>query len=121
MKGRILVVDDDKAILEFITLALQDEGYQVVTAQDGVIALECARSFNPDLIVLDMIMPRMDGQTFLENFRRESAKPVIGLSASKRFTDLAPTLGINDYLPKPFSLTELLDIIDRHMSVIGAD
>jgi DNA-binding response OmpR family regulator len=119
---RILIVDDDDAILEFMTLALGDEGYEIAVAKNGALALEKIPTFQPDLIILDMVMPRMDGESFLLAFRADNQKtPVIGLSASKRFHDSLAHLPLNDFLPKPFSLDELIDFVKKYLPVAMTD
>src|SRR5262249_42956404 len=83
--ARILVVDDDPATAEFARVVLSDAGYQVTVANDGEAALERLATLRPDLILLDMSMPKMTGPQFLENYRRSFGPPIIAVSAEKRF------------------------------------
>ena len=108
---RILVVEDEPRILAFVARGLEAEGFAVDVAGDGVDALEHARSTRPDFVVLDLLLPRMDGLTVLRELKRERPDlPVLVLSAR---SDL-PTklrgfeLGANDYLAKPFAFDELI-------------
>jgi DNA-binding response OmpR family regulator len=106
----LLIVEDDATVRETLALNLQSEGYQVETAQDGEQALEAARRARPDLVVLDVMLPRLDGLTLLRILRRESQVPVILLTARGTETDKIVGLetGADDYVVKPFSLGELL-------------
>lgn len=106
----LLIVEDDATVRETLALNLRSEGYQVETAQDGEQALELARRAKPDLVVLDVMLPRLDGLTLLRILRRESQVPVILLTARGTETDKIVGLetGADDYVVKPFSLGELL-------------
>ncbi len=109
----VLVVDDDPSIAEVVRQALTDEGYTVATAADGLEALERVATDHPSLVVLDLMMPRLDGFGFLERLRDEAngATPsVIVLSARSGPDDIAEAIekGANDFLTKPFDLEELL-------------
>jgi DNA-binding response OmpR family regulator len=108
---RILVVEDEPRILAFVARGLEAEGFTVDAAEDGVDALERARRTRPDFVVLDLLLPRMDGLTVLRELKRERPElPVLVLSAR---SDL-PTklrgfeLGASDYLAKPFAFDELI-------------
>ena len=107
---RILVIDDEPPILEVVTAYLQNEGYQVFTARDGPSGLKAARTFRPDLLVLDIMLPGMDGLELLTQLRRESDAYVILLTAKSEETDkiVGLSLGADDYLTKPFSPRELV-------------
>jgi len=107
---RILVVDDEERILNFLRSKLKASGYEVLTASNGVEALEQARGQEPDLIVLDVLMPKMDGFETLKELRSFSAVPVIILSARGADTDKIKglALGADDYLLKPFNPDELV-------------
>jgi two-component system alkaline phosphatase synthesis response regulator PhoP len=107
---KILVVEDELPILEVVTAYLQNEGYQVFTAQDGPSGLKAARTFKPDLLVLDIMLPGMDGLELLARLRRESDAYVILLTAKSEETDkiVGLSLGADDYLTKPFSPRELV-------------
>jgi two-component system KDP operon response regulator KdpE len=111
---RVLVVDDEERILNFLTAKLKLSGYDVVTARDGLGALEQVQSQEPDLVVLDIVMPGMDGFEVLKELRTFSSTPVIVLSAKGAHTDRIRGLGMgaDDYLPKPFNPDELVARIE---------
>jgi DNA-binding response OmpR family regulator len=111
---RILAVDDEERILNFLRSKLKASGYEVITVSNGVEALEIAQSQEPDLIVLDLVMPKMDGFETLKELRSFSAVPVIILTARNADADKIKgfTLGADDYLPKPFNPDELVARIE---------
>jgi two-component system KDP operon response regulator KdpE len=113
-KFTILVVDDDDQILDFLRPKLRGSGYNVLTASDGVEALEQARTQEPDIMVLDLAMPQMDGFETLREIRNISAVPVIILSARGADADKIKglKLGADDYLSKPFNPDELIARIE---------
>ena len=106
---KILVVDDEALLVKGIRFNLQNDGYEVITGCDGVEAVELAQSHSPDLIVLDVMMPRMDGLTACSKIREFSDVPIILLTA--KTTDMDKLLGFDqgadDYLTKPFNILEL--------------
>jgi len=106
---RVLVVDDDVKTVELVKLYLNRDGYRVLTAYDGTEALRLAREGHPDLIVLDLMLPGIDGLEICRTLRGESNVPIIMLTArtteEDRLTGL--DLGADDYVPKPFSPKEL--------------
>lgn len=106
----ILVVDDEQSLLNVVTAYLRAEGYTVHTAMDGPSGLKAARTFKPDLIVLDIMLPGMDGLELLQHLRRESNVYVIMLTARAEETDkvIGLSVGADDYLTKPFSARELV-------------
>jgi two-component system alkaline phosphatase synthesis response regulator PhoP len=106
----ILVVDDEPSILNLVTSYLKAEGYVYYTALDGPSGLKAARSYKPDLIVLDIMLPGMDGIEVLNQLRRESDVYVIMLTAKTEETDkvIGLSVGADDYLTKPFSPRELM-------------
>jgi two-component system, OmpR family, alkaline phosphatase synthesis response regulator PhoP len=108
--ARILVVDDEPAILELVAVYLQKEGYQVLTAADGPSGLKAARTLKPDVVVLDVMLPGMDGLELLARLRRESSVYVLMLTARSDETDkiVGLSVGADDYLTKPFSPRELV-------------
>lgn len=110
MSVRILVVDDEPRYLRLLEANLLTEGYQVQTALDGESALESFSSMPADLILLDVMMPRMDGFTVCQRIRQFSNVPIIILTAKGEEQDRVRGLdvGADDYLVKPFSITELL-------------
>ena len=107
---KILLVDDEQSILNLATAYLQKEGYETHTAMDGPSALKAARVFKPNLIVLDLMLPGMDGLEVLSHLRRESDVYVILLTAKSEEADkvIGLSVGADDYLTKPFSPRELV-------------
>lgn len=107
---RILVVDDDPKILKALDQALQQEGYEVFRAADGLAALEAARTVNPDLVVLDVMLPKMDGFEVCAQLQMNGSVPCLILSARGEEMDKVVGFGVgaDDYLTKPFRLSELL-------------
>ena len=106
---KILVVDDEALLVKGIRFNLQHDGYEVITGSDGVEAVELARSQNPDLIVLDIMMPRLDGLEACSKIRAFSDVPIILLTAKADDMDklLGFDRGADDYLTKPFNVLEL--------------
>ncbi len=106
----ILVVDDEMPFLESLKFSLERQGYRVLTATDGPEGLTVARAEQPDLIILDVMLPGMDGFKVCQALRRESDVPVIMLTARDDETDkvVGLELGADDYVTKPFGLRELL-------------
>jgi len=109
-KPSILVVDDDPGILKLVTSNLELEGYQVATARDGKTAVELAENQQPTLVILDIMMPGMDGFQTCQGIREFSEVPIIMLTAKGRVEDVIQGLnvGADDYVIKPFSTDELL-------------
>lgn len=107
---KILVIDDEPSIINLVTAYLKPEGYEVYTATDGNIGLKSALAFKPDLIILDLMLPGMDGIELLTRLRRESDVYVIMLTARTEETDkiVGLSVGADDYVTKPFSPRELL-------------
>jgi len=107
---RLLIVDDEPNLRHSLSYALRQEGYEVATAEDGETAIELFRQSKPDLVVLDVMLPKMDGLAVCRAIRRESEVPVIMLTA--RSTELDTIVGLevgaDDYLAKPFSTRELI-------------
>ena len=118
---RILVVDDEPRIINFLTSKLRASGYETLTASNGIEALEQAQAQEPDLIVLDVVMPKMDGFETLRELRTFSSVPVIFLSAKGTDLDRIKGLGLgaDDYLSKPFSPDELVARIDAVKRRVG--
>jgi two-component system alkaline phosphatase synthesis response regulator PhoP len=108
--ARILVIDDEQSILDLVSAYLRQEGYRVDTARDGPSGLKAARAYQPDLVVLDWMLPGMDGLELLTRLRRESDVYVILLTAKSEETDkiVGLSVGADDYLTKPFSPRELV-------------
>ena len=107
---KILVIDDEPSITNFVSAYLKPEGYEVFTAADGNAGLKAARAFKPDLIILDLMLPGMDGIELLSRLRRESDVYVIMLTARTEETDkiVGLSVGADDYVTKPFSPRELV-------------
>lgn len=121
---RVLVVDDEENISYLLSVALRNHGLDVRTATSGAEALQLVRSFNPHLVILDVMLPDRDGLAVLQQMRRESIDvPVIFLSArgsvEDRVTGLA--LGADDYVVKPFSLEEVLARVDAQLRRVGRE
>jgi DNA-binding response OmpR family regulator len=110
MPNTILVVDDEKNIVQLARLYLGNEGFNVEEAYDGKQALEKARTVNPDLVVLDVMMPEMDGLTVCKELRKTSSVPVIILTARGDDVDkiVGLEIGADDYVTKPFNPRELV-------------
>ncbi len=106
----VLIVDDERKLREMIRVYLEQEGYRVVEAANGREALYVARQERPDLVILDLLMPEMNGYDFIRLFSRESQTPVIMLTAKVEDTDkiLGLELGADDYITKPFNVRELV-------------
>lgn len=116
--ARILVCDDDPVILRLLQVNLELEGYEVLMAHNGEEALDIARDQSPDLIILDVMMPRMDGYQTVEALKADEHTrgiPVVFLSAKAQQADIEKGLdyGVEDYLTKPFDPTELLEVVQR--------
>lgn len=108
--AKILVIDDEPSILNLVTAYLKPEGYEVYTATDGPGGLKAARVYKPDLVVLDINLPGLDGISLLAQLRRESDVYVIMLTARSEETDkiVGLSVGADDYVTKPFSPRELV-------------
>ena len=107
---KILVVDDTRNVQVMLSDFLGGQDYEVLTASDGREALDVTRAANPDLILLDIMMPTMDGYQFISRLRQESSIPVIMITAKQAEADIIRgfDLGADDYITKPFRLRELL-------------
>jgi DNA-binding response OmpR family regulator len=108
-QARVLVVDDERNIRELLEIGLGDEGYEVRTAPDGQAALQIAREWSPDAIVLDVMLPKVDGIALLPMFRKLTEAPILMLSAKSETGDKIAGLhsGADDYVAKPFEMAEL--------------
>src|SRR6476619_4773779 len=108
--GRVLVVEDDADIADVLRRSLRNEGYEVRTAADGVEALDVAAGFVPDLVVLDLGLPRLDGVEVCRRLREDGDVPILMLTARAETEDRVTGLdsGADDYLVKPFERQELL-------------
>jgi len=110
MSDRILLIDDDRTLLELLSAHLQSVGYQTLTAHDGPAGLRLAMEARPDLVILDVMMPGMDGWEVCTRLRANSIVPIIMLTAKgEEFDKLRGfRLGVDDYVTKPFSFAELV-------------
>ena len=113
-RRRVAVIDDEDSVRRMLELALSREGYDVRTAPDGAVGLSLIRSWQPDCIVLDVMMPKIDGLTLLPMIRRITEVPIIMLTARGDVRDRIDGIraGADDYLPKPFDLEELTTRLD---------
>jgi DNA-binding response OmpR family regulator len=121
-KKRILVIEDEAHIAEGIKLNLALQGYAVKIAGDGVSGIEFWKSWHPDLVVLDIMLPGIDGLSVLQNIRLEDERlPVLILSAKARDRDRIKgfSLGVDDYLAKPFNLEEFLLRVERLLTRVA--
>jgi DNA-binding response OmpR family regulator len=111
--ARVLVVDDDEDIVELVRFVLESAGYAVVTAGDGRQALAAVTTAMPDLILLDMKMPIMDGKQFAAELRRrhDDAAPIIVITAAEDARKRALEIGAVDWLAKPFELPDVLRVV----------
>ena len=114
---RILLVDDDAEIIDALHHALQAQGYTVLTARDGNQGLAMAEREDPDLVILDMMIPKRSGFLVLEKLRRSRPVPlrVIMITANEgsRHKAYAEMLGVDDYIRKPFAMDRLLESVER--------
>ena len=110
MDARILLVEDDPSIREVTALGLRAAGFTVTTAADGAEGLDCWRADRPDLVLLDVMLPRLDGLEVLRAIRREATTPVVMLTARADTIDVVVGLesGADDYVRKPFEMPELV-------------
>ena len=107
--SKLLVIDDDVNICELLKVYFQNEGYEVATAKDGVDGMNAFKSYDPDIVLLDLMMPRKDGMEVCREIRATSNKPIIMISAKADVFDkvLGLELGADDYVVKPFEMKEL--------------
>lgn len=118
-RGRVLIVDDEEDIREIVTMVLESEGYEVRAAADGLAALNELDAWAPDVILLDIRMPRMDGFAFAEEYGRRPGPrvPVIVITATHDAAIPAADIGAAGYLPKPFLLEDLLTTVQGHVGL----
>jgi two-component system, chemotaxis family, chemotaxis protein CheY len=119
---RVLVVDDDDSIRDFVVLALAEEGYEVLTAPDGRVALDTAAARPPALILLDMRMPVMDGWAFASAYRAlpPPHAPIAVLTAARDAARYAAEIEADAHLAKPFGLAELSQLVARFVPAAPA-
>ena len=121
---RVLLVDDDAEIIESMRTVLQSKGYDVLIARDGKQGLALAEKENPDLVILDMMMPKRSGFLVLETLRRSRSVPmrIIMITANEgsRHKAYAEMLGVDDYIRKPFAMDRLLDSVQRLLATTAS-
>src|SRR3972149_1310415 len=117
LRKRILLVDDDREIVESMRIALDAAGYEILVARDGNQGLAMTEREDPDLVILDMMMPKRSGFLVLEKLRRTRPVPlrIIMVTANEgsRHKAYAEMLGVDDYIRKPFAMDRLLDSVQR--------
>ena len=121
-KKTILIVDDEKPIVEILVYNLQKEGYNTLEANDGLTAVEIATTKKPDLILLDIMLPKMDGLTVCKKIRASLNVPILMLTAKDEEIDkiLGLELGADDYITKPFSVRELVARVKANLRKVEA-
>jgi CheY-like chemotaxis protein len=118
MTQPILLVDDDIGIQNLLRMTLEDEGYSVLVAGDGPSALEVLKQTTPALILLDYMMPGMNGAQFVQHAEQQGLRdaiPIILLTAAQQALARAQEIGTQSYIGKPFELIEVLETIDRYL------
>ncbi|MBE7039246.1 MAG: response regulator transcription factor [Ruminococcaceae bacterium] len=123
MEKVILIVDDEKPIVDILKFNLEKEGFKVIYAHDGEMGLKLAYDENPDLILLDIMLPKMDGFDVCKKVREKSNVPIIMITAREEEVDkvLGLELGADDYITKPFSVRELLARVKANIRRFAAD
>ena len=120
----VLIVDDDYELVEGLRLILERQGFRVIRASNGQEGKAAIYNQRPDLVILDMMMPRMGGYPVLEHFRgKADAPPIIMITANEgsRHKAYAEYLGVIDYIRKPFAMERLLDAVEKGLKGKGAD
>jgi DNA-binding response OmpR family regulator len=112
-KQSVLVVDDQPKVLRFIEIDLKLRGFEVISTTSGQEALDLVKSAKPDIVLLDIVMPGIDGFKVLKDLRTFSDLPVIAFSASPGNYESAMQLGANDFIPKPFKTDEMVSRIKK--------
>jgi DNA-binding response OmpR family regulator len=118
----ILIVDDDNELSDGLRTVLEKQGHRVVQARDGQQGKQAIYNHRPDLVILDMMMPRMGGYPVLEHFRgKTDAPPIIMITANEgsRHKAYAEYLGVVDYIRKPFAMERLLEAVERGLGASG--
>jgi DNA-binding response OmpR family regulator len=120
----ILLVDDDQELSDGLRIVLEKQGFRVVQARDGNQGKQAVYQHRPDLVILDMMMPRMGGYPVLEHFRdKKDAPPIIMITANEgsRHKAYAEYLGVIDYIRKPFAMERLLEAVERGLAGTPAE
>lgn len=123
VKAKILIVDDEKNIVDILKFNLTKEGFQTVEAYDGEQAMEYALKEKPDLILLDIMLPKMDGFTVCRKLRQTISTPIIMITAKEEEVDkvLGLELGADDYITKPFSTRELMARVKANLRRVSIE
>ncbi|MGI6039363.1 MAG: response regulator transcription factor [Clostridiales bacterium] len=123
MSRKMLIVEDDENISELFSLYMEREGFQTATARDGEEALSLFKEFSPDIILLDVMLPRLDGWGVLREIRAESNVPVIMITAKGETTDKVSGLqmGADDYIVKPFEMKEVIARVHAVMRRVASE
>src|SRR5688500_2948353 len=118
---RVLVIDDDDELAEVLRQALRESGYAVATVRHGAAALDLIGQIQPDLILLDLRMPIMDGWSFVTQYRRSgrSNGRIVLVSGHPDVREISQRLGADGYVGKPFELTQLLSTVEQQLGAIG--
>jgi CheY-like chemotaxis protein len=116
---KVLVVDDDDALAEVVRQVLRDAGHSVATVRHGAAALELTKHIAPDLILLDLSMPIMDGWSFVSQYRRNAKQDarIVLLTANQQAPEIARSLQADGYITKPFDIDDLIALVDRELSI----
>ncbi len=118
MAHKLLLIDDESDILKILKLRLEANDYAVITAEDGEAGMQALQAERPDLVVLDVMMPRMDGFTFVSELKKMQEFrhiPVIMLTAKEMMADLLRLEGVSDYIIKPFQAEQVLAAIKKNL------
>ncbi|OGO32382.1 MAG: hypothetical protein A2Z29_02190 [Chloroflexi bacterium RBG_16_56_11] len=115
-KKKVLVVDDEQKLLRVLSIKLKISGFDVITAPDGQLALELIETEQPDIMLMDIIMPVLDGFQVLEKLRTFSDIPVIALSARTENAGKAISLGADCFVSKPFDVDNLISLVEKTLS-----
>ena len=117
--GKVLVVDDDDQLADVVREVLRDAGYSVATVRHGAAALDLINHVTPDLILLDLTMPIMDGWSFVAQYRRNAraGARILLLTANPHASEIAETLQADGFIQKPFDIAQLVDVIKRELAL----
>ncbi len=118
MTKKILVIEDDPETIELLTSRLEANRFEMISASDGEEGLEKVNDDKPDLIILDVMLPKMDGYTFIRELKARKATekiPVIVLTGKKKMEELFKLEGVEDYIVKPYKINDLLERIQKYL------
>ena len=118
MPKKILVIDDDKTFVKMVRSSLEVNHFDVISAFDGDEGLEKAKTLNPDLIILDIEMPKMDGYTFMLEMKKIVGKkdiPILIITAKESMQDIFKMEGVKEYIVKPVNSNQLMVLINKHL------